>query len=392
MNHSPPKRRRIGIFTSGRQDWSGYLLPVADQVRQRDSLDLTVFVSGTHLHEGFNSTGREIRDAGFACVDVPMFREASSSAGGELRPSDLAFLAENLARALADRPVDIVVVLGDRIETLMAAVIVAAHRCLLAHIHGGDRAPGEFDDGCRHAITKLAHVHFAATADAAQRIARLGESADRIHMTGSPGIDGILAGGVASSAEARQAVGLAEGASFVVIHQHPAGLGDEAEAAAAEDICQAVVDAGLTAVCIGPNADPGRQAISRALADFSCRHNWTIVPTVDRPVFLRLIADAVALVGNSSAGMVESAAVKAVVLNVGNRQRGREHSANVVHLPQDRRAIGQALRRLRNDEAFAASLRAAECVFGDGRAAERIVDVLAGMDLSDERRIKLNEY
>ena len=153
-----------------------------------------------------------------------------------------------------------------------------------------------------------------------------------------------------------------------------------------------MVDAGLPAVCLAPNGDPGRAEIWRTWQDFSRRHNWPIVPSVERRIFLRLIHDAVALVGNSSAGMVESAAVQAAVLNVGPRQTGREHSANVVDVSADRAAVSSALRRLQTDAAWARSLRSAPCVFGDGWASQRIAEILASMKLSVESRIKLNEY
>ncbi|NQU75190.1 MAG: UDP-N-acetylglucosamine 2-epimerase, partial [Planctomycetes bacterium] len=152
------------------------------------------------------------------------------------------------------------------------------------------------------------------------------------------------------------------------------------------------VDAGLTAVCIKPNKDPCRGAILNVLQDFSSRFNWPILPTVDRPIFLQLIRCALALVGNSSSGMVESAAVDAVVLDIGDRQKGREHSPNVIHMPPTRSLIESAISRLQGEQGLADSLRSAKCVFGDGCAAERIASVLAEMDLSKTRRIKLNEY
>jgi UDP-N-acetylglucosamine 2-epimerase len=145
-------------------------------------------------------------------------------------------------------------------------------------------------------------------------------------------------------------------------------------------------------VCLEPNGDPGREAIHAALRKFSSLHGWPILPTVERPVFLRLIRDAVALVGNSSSGMIESAAVKAVAVNVGNRQKGREHSANVVDCTARREPIAAALRDLLDDPAKTRSLRDAPCVFGDGRASVRVAGVLAAMDLSPARRIKLNAY
>jgi len=382
--------RRIGVFTSGRHDW-GYLAPVYRAVEAHPSLSATVFCTGAHLVAAYGYTVEQVRADAAAVVEAPLYAPDRSDRAEAVTAGDVGALSAHMAAAMDAHPVDIMVVLGDRIETLAAAVVVVADGRFLAHIHGGDRAAGETDDGNRHAITKLAHVHFPATAASAERIRRMGEPAERVHMVGSPGIDSILAEPPVSAAEARAKVGIGDG-EFVVVLHHPSGLGESAEAAAAEQICQAIADAGLKAVLLGPSPDPGREAIDSVWRKFSSRLNWPIPPTVDRRVFLRLIGEAVALVGNSSAGMVEAAAVDAVVVNVGDRQRGREHSDNVVNVAVDRTAIAEVLGRLVTDRVWCDSLRAAPCVFGDGRASDRIAEALARVGLTRANRIKLNEY
>lgn len=386
-NTAAPARRRIGLFTSGRQDW-WILKPVADAVAAHPDLSLTVFISGTHLRDEFGRTERDVRAGGHCCVDVSAGRDDLPV----VAPASLAAMAGCLAEAMQAHEPEVMVVLGDRIETLMAAVTAVADRRLLAHIHGGDLAPGEFDDAARHAITKLAHVHFPATEASGERIRRMGEANRRIHVVGSPSIDGVLADGLADGPTARAAVGLTADEPYVILLYHPAGLGDTGERLAVSALAEGVAAARLRAVCIGPNSDPGREAIRETLGRFSREQNWPILPTVDRRVFLRLIGEAVALVGNSSAGMVESAAVGAAVVNVGPRQAGREHSGNVLHVPARAAEVAAALRRLRDEPDFAGRLRAAPCVFGDGLAGRRIADVLATMDVTERQRIKRNEY
>jgi len=385
-----PPVRRIGVLTTGRHDW-GYLRPVVGAIEAHPALTPIVFVTGSHLHPAYGHTVSDVRRAGVEPVEVPLFADTTGDEPPAITPADLATLARALAAALAERSVDVMVVLGDRIETLMAAVVTVASQIVLAHIHGGDRAAGEFDDANRHAITKLAHVHFPATAAAAERIGRMGEAIDRIHPVGSPGIDSIRDEPLAGDRRLAEVLDGVDG-PYAVILQHPSGLGPAGEAATADAVCRGVAEAGLAAVCLEPNGDPGREAIRSVLRKFSSHHGWPILATVGRPVFLRLIRDAVALVGNSSSGMIESAAVGAVAVNVGDRQRGREHGGNVVHCPAERGPITAALRRLVTDGQWARALRAAPCPFGDGRAAVRIAEVLATLDLSPSRRIKLNTY
>ncbi len=384
--------RRIGLLTSGRQDW-WLLEPVARAIAAHEALNLTVLATGTHLLAGCGRTIEAVRAGGWPVEAVDLFDPALGPQGRpEVAPADLARLAGGLAEAMDRSAIDILLVLGDRIETLSAAVTAVAGRRWLAHVHGGDRAAGEFDDACRHAITKLAHLHLPATAASAERIERLGEPAGRIRVVGSPALDAVLAGGLAEASAAREAVGLGPDEPFAVVLLHPAGLGEAGEAAQAAALAGAVADAGLRALLVGPNADPGAGAIWQMWQQFSREKNWPIVPTVDRPVFLALLRQAVALVGNSSAGMVESAAVDAVVIDVGRRQHGREHSDNVVHVAGGRAAIAAALTGILDRPDEAQRLRSAPCRFGDGRAGERIAAALAEMDLDPAYRIKLNTY
>ncbi len=390
IENQKSKIRRIGLFTSGRQD-IGYLLPVAKAIAARGDLELTIFLSGTHLLEAYGRTGETFREPGFATIHVPMVVDPDSW-DGQVSSFELAHLAGSLAPAMRKKPVDIMVFLGDRIETLCAAVIALAAGRFIAQIHAGDLAPAIMDDANRHAISKLSHVLFAATPSARERLIRMGESPDRVHMVGSPGIDSILGEELPEEAAARKAVGLEAGKDFVVLLYHPSGQDEKKEAKDATAVCQAIADAKLTAVSIEPNMDEGRQIVLGVLRDFSHRHKWPIFPTVDRRIFLRLIQAALALVGNSSSGMIESAAVGSVVLNIGPRQSGREHSANVIDCKADRKTIADWLIRLRDDKELARQYRGANCIFGDGRASVRIAEVLAKMKLSPARRVKLNEY
>lgn len=383
-----PDAVHVGLLTTGRQDW-GILRCVAETLDARDDVALTVLVSGTHLL-GEERAMTRVFDSGLRCHEIGMGSVLSPR--DVTRPAALAAMSIELARAMDEDAIDVLMILGDRIETLQAAVTATAAGRQIAHIHGGDRAPGTYDEAARHAISKLAHLHLPATEAAAERLIRLGESPWRIHVVGSPAIDQAVAVDLPTGVEARRSVGLAGDGDYAVILVHPVAGDDSAQISVVTEVCQGVVDADLTALCLGPNADAGRDTIWETLQDFSRANNWPIHQTVARELFLALIRDAVALVGNSSAGMIESAAVGAVVIDVGDRQAGREHSANVVHVAPDAGSISRALRRIREDGEYARPLRSAPCVYGNGGAGEAIACVVARFDWSGASKIKRNEY
>ena len=198
---SGESRRKVAVVTGTRAEW-GLLSPVCDAIIARGDLALEVCAGGAHLLDpprtsdpiyghlpGFEPTIIWVESCGHHPHRFEMQR-----AGETGRPADAAALGRGvsaLAEHFARLAPDIVVVLGDRIEAFAAASAASIGGIRVAHIHGGDRAEGVADEAMRHAITKLSHIHFAASAESAARIARLGEDAARIHLVGSPAVDGL---------------------------------------------------------------------------------------------------------------------------------------------------------------------------------------------------------
>src|SRR5882724_3513098 len=178
--------RRIGVVTVSRSDY-GHLRPVLEGIRRAPGLDLVLFVAGMHIESDFGSTVREIEADGFAIAErIAMLGDGDSP---EAIAASTGRGVEGFARAFARCRPDLLVVLGDRFEMLAAAVAALPFALPVAHIHGGEVSEGAMDNQIRHAITKLAHLHFASADVHARRIARMGEEAWRIHTVGAPGLD-----------------------------------------------------------------------------------------------------------------------------------------------------------------------------------------------------------
>ena len=367
--------RTIAVVTGSRADF-GLLAPVMHAVAQQRGLRLRTVVTGVHLVRG---TWRDVAAQGLA-IDAKVPMQVRGRSG---RSADVAALGRGisgLGKAFGRLRPDVVMVLGDRIEALAAACAASVGGIHLAHIHSGDRAEGVADEAMRHAISKLAHLHFAATATSRRRLIRMGEARAAVFNAGSPAVTGLKDVVEADDAAVAK-LGLDPGEALLVIMQHPAGgtRSQEQQAMAATldgtDRWQRLV--------LAPNDDPGRQGVVDALRAAGVKP----VKHLKRRTFLSVLKRASAMVGNSSAGLIEAAVIRVPVVNVGSRQRGRERPGNVFDSPARSSAIRAALR-----QAMLANLQGLRHPYGDGRAPQRIARILAQFDPASKSPIKQNTY
>jgi UDP-hydrolysing UDP-N-acetyl-D-glucosamine 2-epimerase len=286
-----------------------------------------------------------------------------------------------LARVFEDLRSDVILVVGDRVEAFAAAAAGHIGGYIVAHVHGGDRAQGQIDDSLRHAISKLAHVHFAATAQSAQRLVKLGEDRRRVHRVGAPGVDDI---------EKLAAKEPSDG-NFALLALHPVDPDDCLEYGRAGLILRGVKRAGFDRIVIVyPNNDPGSEGIARCWDEASKHERVVVHKNLCRPNFLGLLRDAAVLVGNSSSGIIEAASFGTPVIDVGPRQQGRERSQNVMNVPYRQSAIGRALARIWNNGRPQRFPK--QNVYGGTGTGQKIATVLARLPLDDRLRRKLITY
>ncbi len=353
-------------------------------IRGHPRLELQLIVTGMHLLPRFGRTIRHIREAGYqVSATVPMQTGKDDAAGEALA---VGRGVTGIARALDRLGSEIVVVVGDRIEALAAACAAAAGRRVLAHIHGGDRATGDVDDAIRNAVTRLAHLHLAASEDAADRLRLMGEEPWRIHMVGAPGLDDIHAfceadrrDPAATNARLRQLIGPLADQPYAVIVQHPCGRPAATEAAVMRRLLAAVKRARLPGVILYPNSDPGHDGILRVIREVQAAGDprRPVFPSLARIDYLRLCCRAEMLVGNSSSGIIESAAMGIPAVNIGPRQEGRLHCGpGVIDAPESTIGIAAAIER-GSRPVTRRKVQAGGSVYGSGGAGRRIADILA---------------
>ncbi len=357
--------RRIAVATGSRAEF-GLLHPVMRAIANHPELDLAVLAAGTHLLPP-DATVAEVEASFEIAARIPMQEPGETS-----RARDAVALGRGVsgfAAWLGAHAVHCMVVLGDRIEAFAAAAASSVAGVRVAHMHGGDRAAGIADEAMRHAITKLAHIHLPATRQSAERIIAMGENPQRVHVVGSPAIDGLDEISPLSD-EAFDALGAPE----IVVLQHPLGRSPEREQAVATPVFEACRRAGRV-LAMHPNHDPGREGVLAAIRGAGlgeCRH-------LPRHDFVGLLRRTRLLVGNSSAGLIECAALGVPSVNVGSRQAGRERPDNVLDVADPIRDDSAEV-----EAAIAAALagppRPASHPFGDGDAGRRTATVLAGFD------------
>ena len=353
--------RKIAVITGSRADF-GLLRSTINAVDSHSELELQVVASGAHLLPP-DHTIEEVRSQVRIDSVVEMQRPRIFGRG-----ADAAAVGRGVtgfAEAFERLNPDVVLVLGDRVEAFAAASAASIGGRTLAHVHGGDRAEGVADEAMRHAITKLAHLHFAATAASGRRILGLGEPPSTVHVVGSPAIDGLDE--MASLDDSRHE---AWGRPTAVLLLHGAGQSPATERRWADVAIESVRRHGPVVV-LRPNQDPGSEFINQAIVAAEADPAFRVIGHLDRPSFIGLLRRVEVLVGNSSAGLIEAAALGCPAVNLGPRQAGRERPASVIEVDTpDIDRIANAIKRAITEET------PRDHPYGSGGTGRRIAAVL----------------
>jgi GDP/UDP-N,N'-diacetylbacillosamine 2-epimerase (hydrolysing) len=384
MRKARNSKRRICFVTGTRAEF-GLMVTTLQAIKASESLQIQIVATGTHLDPKRGMSIEQIRAEGFE-VDavIPWAARKGTPFETAMRTGEaLAKLAETFGRLGSE----IVLVVGDRVEAFAAAAAGCIGGQIVAHVHGGDRALGQVDDSLRHAITKLAHLHFPATQSSADRIEKLGEDRWRIKRVGSPGIDGIVRA-ARSSRELMEEYGLQKH-RFALLLLHPTEADPAVEYDKGRMVVAATVRSDLSdVVAIAPNNDPGADGILKCWKEQSGLFRF--VRDLPRTDFLGLLRDAALLVGNSSSGIIEAASFGTPVIDLGDRQHGRERSKNVTNVPFNPEKLHDAI-----VSAFKRghSRRFAKVnVYGGAGTGDKIARHLAAIQIDSRLQRKLIAY
>ncbi len=375
------------LYISGTRADYGLMRRTLVAIDNHPELSLTIVATGMHLMESRGFTLHEIQQDGFNIIQLDAVFEEDT------RSSMAAFIGkciQGLISICKEQPPDIMLVLGDRGEMLAGATVGAYIGIPVGHIHGGE-VTSTIDEAVRHAITKLAHFHLPATEDSARRILRLGESPQRILAVGAPGLDGIDEG-LLSEEEVYLQLGLSRGKKLALVVQHP--VSEEIDHSYDQMIAtlEAIINSGLQAVVIYPNADAGGKRMIQAIHAYKSDTSIHCYPSVNRKMFLSLMDHADVMIGNSSAGLIEAPSFRLPVINIGTRQLGRLRGENVIDVKANKEEILQGIHHALYDKGFIFKLQKSINPYGDGKTAHRIVDYLVELEINSSLLQKHIEY
>lgn len=384
------KKRVIAIFTGNRAEY-GLQYPILRAVEEHQALDYRLLVSGAHLDSNFGHTLDEIRADGFhidAEVKIEMDAGSLFATANAIGSGCLA-----ISQVLEEMKPDIMVVYADRFEGFAAVIASSQMNIPTAHIEGGDLTEGgALDDSVRHAMTKLAHLHFTTNQQATNRILAMGEESWRVHTVGFPAIDLISEKRYAQTEEVQQRLGLDLSKPIVLFTQH--SVTTEFFQASEQimpslDAMAQLAEQDIQVVLTFPNNDAGGRAIIERLEAFVKLHlpNIQVHRSLGRHLYhgvLALARDAalrVACVGNSSSGIKETPAFFCPTVNIGSRQDGRLRGENVLDVGYVADGIVHAVRCCLFDEAFRQVCRRSSNPYFLGGAGQKIAEELAKVPL-----------
>ncbi len=382
------QRRKICVVVTARPSYSRIKTALL-AIKEHPDLELQLVVAASALLSRYGNVAKTIEADGFTVAErvynvVEGETLVTSAKTTGIGLTELATVLDNL------NP-DAVVTIADRYETIATAIAAAYMNIPLVHVQGGE-VTGSIDEKVRHAITKLADLHFVCTEIARDRVVRMGEDVERVHITGCPSIDlanEVLENSALDFDPAQKyggvghALDLSQG--YIVVMQHPVTTEWAEARQQIEATLHAVKDSGIPTLWFWPNVDSGSEELARgirAFREFEGADNIRFFKNMLPTDFLKLLFNAKCLIGNSSVAIRECAYLGVPAINIGSRQEGRERGRNVIDVESDYEAIVAALK-----QQLAREERPRDLIYGDGKAGQRIADLLATVPLTFEKRL-----
>jgi UDP-hydrolysing UDP-N-acetyl-D-glucosamine 2-epimerase len=371
--------KHIAVFTSSRSDW-GILETLVKRLQSAANLKTTILASGSHFDSRFGNTVDSIT-AEYANITVLL----DAGPVGD-SPHEASALASSLTRLVSgwceESTPDAIVILGDRFEALACAFAAVLHGVPIIHLHGGEITTGAIDDSIRHALTKLARLHFPVHEDYKRRLIQLGEDPDTIIVAGSLAVEGLSDEPLLSRTELGSRLAMDIPDSFVVCAVHPVTTSTTEVMAILDSLEIAFSEHPFLRVLLtAPAPDPGFEAIERRFEQWCSQQPevFSYRASLGSTNFLSLVSLSAGLVGNSSAGLLEVPSLGVPTLNIGSRQQGRVRASSVIDVKPTASDISAGLQEMVSPE-FQESARIASNPIAGEQPSRAIIEAIAATD------------
>lgn len=373
--------RKIAVITGSRAEY-GLLFWTLKALQSDPDINLQLIVTGMHMLPQFGNTIEAIRNDGFdIAAEVPMDLRGDGSA--DMARATASVLA-GMTDALEKLQPDMALVLGDRFEILATAQACLCLKIPLGHIHGGEQTQGNIDESIRHAITKMAHLHFVAAPEFHKRVIQLGENPDHVHLVGAVGLESFFAEKLPSRAALEQALNFKFGAPCFMVTYHPVTLDDNDPALQAQALCTALDRfPNASIILTGANADAGGQRMNDVYEEYAAKNPGRVLyrTSLGHLNYLAMLKEVTVVIGNSSSGLIEAPSAGVPTVNIGDRQKGRLMPPSVINCPADSDSIAAAIARALSSEAQAQVKKCDNPYFSSKRPSLRIAELIKSVKL-----------
>lgn len=373
--------KKVAVFTGTRAEY-GLLFWVIKGLQESSSSELQLYVGGMHLSPEFGKTIEQIKCDGFPITEKLEFLLSSDTPVGIAKSMGLALIGA--ADAFERTKPDLLIVLGDRFESMAICQAAMVAQIPIAHIHGGEITEGLIDEAVRHSITKMSHLHFTATEEYRQRVIQLGENPEYVFNVGAPGIDSINALDLLSREELSKSIDFdITDTPYMVVTYHPVTLSRDG---AVEDLKQLLVTLRQYPdhkfLITYPNADTHGRALIPLLDEFSkeMQGRVLLIQSLGQLRYLSALKYSDLVIGNSSSGLIEVPTFKVPTINIGNRQKGRIAGETVISCGGDKSSILNAINLALSPE-FKEKCLNTHNPYGKGDSSERILNIIQNTNL-----------
>ena len=373
---------KVDVVTVGRSDL-GIYESVLEKLKADSAFDLRLMVTGAHFALTFGNTAAEIQKKGFDYEPGLEMLLDSDSAQGIGKSIGLGIIS--FAQAFAVSRPDLLIVLGDRVEMICAPIAAMSYNIPVAHIGGGAVTEGAVDELVRHAITKMSHLHFVVCQQYADRVIQMGEESWRVFNVGSPALDRIRPHRVLSREQLSLQLSMDLKKDTLLVTYHPVTLEVKDAHYQVKTLLKALEALKYQVIITYPNADLGKTEIIESIKRFSLcnKDRVRLIKNAGTEVYLGLMSTVVAMVGNSSSGIVEALSFRLPVVNIGTRQKGKVRAGNVIDVGYSIEEIVSGIREATSAE-FREGIHSLQHPYGDGHAGERILEILRTISIDNK--------
>ena len=373
--------RKICIITGTRAEY-GLLYWLMKGVDADKGLELQIIVTGMHLSPEFGNTYQQIEKDGFTIdkkVDIELSLDSEIGISKSMGLGMIGF-----ADALHDLNPDLIIVLGDRFEIFSAVSSAMIAKIPVAHIHGGEATEGVIDEPIRHSITKMSHLHFAATNEYRNRIIQLGEQPNRVFCVGGLGIDSINKLKLLSKSDFEKAINFELGEKNILVTFHPVTLENHTSEVQFQALLDSVSELKNTKIIFTKaNSDTDGRVINRMIDDYVVKHDNTITFTSMGQInYLSALQFMDTVVGNSSSGLLEAPSFNIATIDIGDRQKGRIKANSVISCLPTQKSISSAFNKSCSKD-FQEVVNNTKNPYGNGGASEEIVRIIKDINLTN---------